>query len=70
MENEAKKEEAKELQEDDDEEQYDTIPKIKLVYEVIRVKEFRVRENLNGVNTRIITGNLTPHIEMRAKVIN
>ena len=34
-----------------------------------RVKEFRVNENLNSSNTRVIMANITPHIEMRVKVI-
>ena len=58
---------AKEQQQDD--EQYDTVPKIKLVYEGTRVKEFRVTGNLNGANTKMIMANLTPHTEMRTKVI-
>ena len=33
------------------------------------MKEFRVTGNLNGRNTRMIMDNITPHIEMRAKVI-
>ena len=50
-----------------DDEQYDTIPKIKLVCEGKRVKEFRVTGNLNGPNTRMIMDKVTPHIEMRAR---
>ena len=46
-------EEAKEQQKDDDE-QYDAVPAIKLVYEGTRVKEFRVTGNLNNANTKII----------------
>ena len=59
---------AKEQQQDDDE-RYDTVAKIKLVYEGKRVKEFRVTGNLNNPNTRMIMANITPHIEMRTKVI-
>ena len=59
---------AKEQQQDDDE-RYDTVAKIKLVYEEKRVKEFRVTGNLNNPNTRMIMANITPHIEMRVKVI-
>ena len=56
-------------QDDDDDEQYDTVAKIKLVYEWKRVKEFRLIGNLNNPNTKIIMANITPHIEMRTKVI-
>ena len=59
---------AKEQQQDDDE-RYDIVAKIKLVYEGKRVKEFRVTGNLNRPNTRIIIDNITPHIEIRVKVI-
>ena len=59
---------AKEQQQDDDE-RYDTVAKIKLVYEGKRVKEFRVTGNLNRSNTKMIMDNITPHIEMRVKVI-
>ena len=59
---------AKEQQQDDDE-QYDTVAKIKLVREGKRVKEFRVTGNLNRSNTKMIMANITPHIEMRVKVI-
>ena len=41
---------------------------MKLVYEGISIKEFRVIGNLNGVTTRVVMANLTLHIEMRAKV--
>ena len=34
-----------------------------------RVKEFRVTGNLNKSNTKMIMANITPHIEMRTKVI-
>ena len=60
-------EEAKEQQDDD--EQYDTIAKIKLAYKGRRVKEFRVTGNLSNPNTKMIMANITPHTEMRAKVI-
>ena len=59
---------AKEQQQDDDE-QYDTVAKIKLVREGRRLKEFRVSGNLNRSNTKMIMANITPHIEMRVKVI-
>ena len=67
-------EEAKEQQDDDDDdddddERYDTVTKIKLVYKGKRMKEFRVTGNLNRSNTRTIMDNITPHIEMRIKVI-
>ena len=39
------------------------------MYEGKRVKEFRVTGNLNNPNTRMIMANITPHIEMRTKVI-
>ena len=39
-------------------EQYDTVPKMTLVYEAIRTKQFRLTENLNGVNTKMIMANL------------
>ena len=63
---------AKEQQQDggdDDDERYDTVAKIKLVYEGKCVKEFRVTGNLNNSNTKMIMANITPHIEMRVKVI-
>ena len=56
-------------QQHDDQGQYDAVAKIKLVYQGKRVKEFRVTGNLNGVNTKMIMDNITPHIKMRAKVI-
>ena len=59
---------AKEQQQDDDE-RYDTVAKIKLVYEWKRVKEFSVTRNLNNSNTKMIMAKITPHIEMRTKVI-
>ena len=64
----AKEEEGAKEQQDDDE-RYDTVTKIKLVYEGKRVKEFRVTGNLNRPNTRIIIDNITPHTEIRVKVI-
>ena len=45
---------AKEQQQGDDE-RFDTVAKIKLVYEGKRVKEFSVTGNLNNANTRMIT---------------
>ena len=59
---------AKEQQQDDDE-QYDKVAKIKLMYKGKRAKEFRVTGNLNKANTKMIMANITPHIEMRTKVI-
>ena len=56
-------------QQHDDQGQCDAVTKIKLVYQGKRVKEFRVTGNLNGVNTKMIMDNITPHIKMRAKVI-
>ena len=56
-------------QQHDDQGQYDAVTKIKLVYQGKRVKELRVTGNLNGVNTKMIMDNITPHIKMRAKVI-
>ena len=66
---EEEEEETKEQQQDDNDEQYDAVAKIKLVYEGKRVKEFRVTEDLNKSNIKMIMANITPHIEMRAKVI-
>ena len=57
----------KEQQQDD--ERYDTVAKIKLAYEGKRVKEFRVTGNLSNSNTKMIMANITPHIKMRVKVI-
>ena len=54
---------AKEQQQHDDE-LYDIVIEIKLVYERNRVKEFRVTENLNNSNTKMIMANITPHTEM------
>ena len=45
------------------------VAEIKLVYEGKRMKEFRVTGNLNNSNTKMIMANITPHIEMRTKVI-
>ena len=59
---------AKEQQQDDDE-QYDATAEIKLAYEGRRVKGFRVTRNLNKPNTKIIVANITPHTEMRVKII-
>ena len=59
---------AQEQQQDDDE-RYDTVTKIKLAFEGRRVKEFRMTVNLNRSNTKMIMANITPHIEMRVKVI-
>ena len=56
-------------QHDDGDERYNTVTKIKLMYEGKRVKQFKVTGNLNTPNTRIIMDNITPHIEMRVKVI-
>ena len=56
-------------QQHDDQGQYDAVTKIKLVYQGKRAKEFRVTGNLNGVNTKMIMDNITPHIKMRAKII-
>ena len=61
-------EEAKEQQQDHDE-QHDAVPKMKLVYEAIDIKKFRLTGKLNGFNIRMIMADLTPHIEMRVKVI-
>ena len=45
----------------DDDERYDTVAKIKLVYEGKCVKEFRVTGNLNNANTKMIMDNITHH---------
>ena len=68
MEKEAREEGKGEVQQQD-EEKYDTVPEINLVHEGRRMKEFRVNGNLNNANTRMIMDNITPHIEMRVKVI-
>ena len=65
---EAREEEKGEEQQQDDEE-YDTVPEINLLHEARRVKEFRVTGNLNCPNARMIMDNITSHIEMRVKVI-
>ena len=59
--------EAKEQQQDD--KQYDTVTKIKLLYERKRLKGFRVTRNLNRPNTKTIMASITRHIEMKVKVI-
>ena len=59
---------AKEQQQDDNE-QYDTVAKLKLKYEGKRVKEFRVTGNLNKSNPKMIMANITPHIEMQTNVV-
>ena len=33
------------------------------------MKKFRVTGNLNNPNTRMVIANITPHIEMRTKII-
>ena len=68
VEKEAREEGKGEVQQQDEEE-YDTVPEINLVHEGRRMKEFRVNGNLNNANTRMIMDNITPHIEMRVKVI-
>ena len=60
---------AKEQQQDDDNERCDTVAKIKLAHEGKRAKEFRVTGNLNNSNPKMFLTNITPHIEMRVKVI-
>ena len=52
-----------------DDERYDAVAKIKLVYEGKRVKEFRMNGNLNNSNTKMSMDNITSHIEMRTKII-
>ena len=52
-----------------DDEWYDTVVKRKFVNDGNCVKEFRVTANLSNSNTRMIMANITPHIEMRVKVI-
>ena len=39
------------------------------MYEGKRVKEFRVTGKLNKANTKVIMVNITPHIEMRTKIM-
>ena len=53
----------------DDDERYDAVTKIKLVRKGKREKEFRVIGNLKNSNTKMIMANITPHIEMRVKVV-
>ena len=60
---------AAEEQQQDDDERYDTVAKIKLAFEGRCVKEFRVTGNLNNPNTKMIMADITPHTEMRVKVI-
>ena len=55
--------------EQQDDERYDTVAKIKLAHKGKRVKEFRVTGNLSNSNKKMIMANITPHIEMRVKVI-
>ena len=62
-------EEAMEQQQNDSDERYGTVGKIKLVHEGKRVKIFRVTRNSNRLNTKMIMANVTPCIEMRGKVI-
>ena len=57
----------KEQQQDD--QQYDMVAKIKLLYKGKCTTEFRMTGNLNKANIKIIMDNITPHIEMRTKVI-
>ena len=45
------------------------VPEINLVDEGKRIEEFRVAENLNTPNTKMIMDNVITHIEMRVKVI-
>ena len=40
-----------------------------MVYEGKRAKKFRVTGNLNKPNTKMIMANITPHIEIRVKVL-
>ena len=57
------------IEQQQDDAKYDTVPKIKLMQEGKLMKLFRVTGNLNKSNTKMITDNITPHIEMRTKVI-
>ena len=59
----------KEEEQEQDNEEYDTVLEINLVHEGKRIKEFRVTGNLNTPNKKMIMENITPHIEMRVKVI-
>ena len=56
----------KEQQQDD--EQFDTVPKVKFISKRRPTKEFKVIGNLNGVNANIIMAQLTPYTEMQAQV--
>ena len=70
VEKEAREENKEEEQEQEqDNEEYDTVLEINLVREGKRIKEFRVTGNLNTPNKKMIMDNITPHIEMRVKVI-
>ena len=70
MEDEAEKEETKKQQQlQEDEKQYDTFPIMKLVYQGIRAKEFRVISSLNGVLTRVVMRKLTSHVNTRTSLI-
>ena len=60
---------AAEEQQQDDDERSDTVTKIKLAFERRRVKEFKVKRNLNRSKTKMIMANITPHIEIRVKFI-
>ena len=60
---------AAEVRQQDDDERYDTVAKIKLTFKGGCVKEFRVTGNLNNPNTKMIMADITPHTEMRVKVI-
>ena len=48
----------------------DIVSKINLVYKEMHIKEFRATRYLNGINTRIVVVNRTPHTDMGTKVIN
>ena len=61
------KTDAKEQQQDNDE-QYDTVPKIKFMHKGICIKELRLIGNLNSVNIKMTMANLTQHTEMQTKV--
>ena len=63
------REENKEEEQEQDNEEYDTVLEINLVRERKRIKEFRVTGNLNTPNKKMIMDNITPHTEMRVKVI-
>ena len=66
---EKRREEEKEEEQLQDDEKCDTVPEINLVHEGRHVKKFRATGNLNNANTRMIMDNITPHMEMRVKVI-